>query len=450
MCLAAALAGGCAGGEAARDRYVADSVAVLRLGGSADAARLAAEVAQRGELTLNDCFRLALQHGTRLRARGEAVVQADAGRREAIGALLPQIGAHGQLIRAPEDFRILINVVPATRLEYWFQASQSLFDAKAIAALRVASETRDIEKLRLEDERDRLLFEVATAFYEIASLESDRAALAARLARAREQLRVVGVEVKAGQARPEQVFEARAEGEQAEITAVAMDEQIERARLRLSRLVGLSPLPARLRDSFEVKWSDGGLPELVEAADRNRLDLKIAEREVGRAMAQRRQVRAEYLPSASAVGTYWGRRQDLESDIDWTVGIFLDWSLFDGGAREARHARAESAVRNARLELEETRRAVHLEVEEALIGLRSLDRLIALLTSRARTADEALDRASTSLKAGSATELFFLRAQEAKAEAARDLQRAHFARTLAALRIRLVMGDLRSALEAAA
>lgn len=447
-CLAVACLVACASGEAERDHYLAALVPGGPAGGR-EAAALAREVARRGELSLSDCFRLALHNSQELAARGEAAVQAGAARREAIAALLPQIGVHGQYIRNKERFQILINEVPRARLEYYGQATQRLFDGPAIAGIQVASEAREIELLRLADERDRLLFEVASTFYDILGLERDREALRATRARAAEEVRVVEVELRAGKARPQEAFEIRAALAEAEMSAVSLDEEVARARVRLARLIGVSPLPARLSDSYDVRWRPGELPELVEAASRARSTLAIARHQVEQQLAARRQARAEYLPTASAEGTYWGRRKDFEEDNVWTVAIYADWNLYDGGGREARLARAQSAVRQAELELARARKDLDREVEEALVAFRSLDALLAVLDGRVTTADELLARTATALKAGSVTDLHMLLAQEAKADADRDLFRARFARTLALLRIRLVIGDLRRALEGA-
>lgn len=446
VCAAAAWLAACAAGEAERDQTIADLMPRGPAGGR-EAAELAREVARKGELSLADCFRLALHNSQALAVRGEAVVQAGATRREAIAALLPQVGAHAQYIRNKEIFQILINVIPRGRFEFYGHASQKLFDAPAFAAVQVAGEARQIELLRLADERDRLLFEVASTFYEILGLERDREALAATRARASEQSRVVEVELRAGKARPQEAFDVRAVLDEAEMNAVSVDEQIARSRLRLARLVGVSPLPARLTDSYDVRWKPGELPELVEAAGRARVDLAIARHQIAQQEAARRQVKGEYLPTASAEGTYWGRRKDFEEDNVWTVAIYADWNLYDGGGREARLARAQSAVRQAELELESARKDLDRDVEEALVAFRSIDRLLATLDSRVKAADELLERTATALKAGTVTDLHMLLAQEAKADAARDLARTRFARMLALLRIRLVIGDLRRALE---
>ena len=446
--LAAALLAGCAGADA-RESYLQDAyrpVGGADLAVSRSARAVVAEIAARSELTMSDCLRLALHNAYALQARGERVVQADADRREAIAALLPRAAVHGQFIRSSSEFRILNNEVPANRLEFYFTASQTLFDGRALADLDLAAQTRQIQLLHLADERDRLLFDVAAAFYEVLGLESSLAAVEPQLAFSREHLRVLQAKERAGEAGPEDLLLARARLDEAEAGALQLQGELARARSRLARLTGLRPFRHALRDSYEVRWTPEGLPQLVDRALEQRADLQVARREGRRQELLRRRSNAEYLPTAVAQGTYWARRQDFERDINWTVAVYADLVLFDAG-REARRARAYSAEREARLEVARREAEVQHEIEDALIAFRSVDQLLRMLESRLAAADEQVARSRSRVAAGTETDLGLLAATEAQASTRRDLERARFARTLALLRIRLVAGDLRGALD---
>ncbi len=452
------LVAGCAGGaDRAREHYLAEAGRDLAAGpldrdaAIASGQRIvdrAAEVAKRETLTLTDCFVLALANDDRLKLRGERILQGEMQEREAIGAFLPRIAGRGQYVRDSDEIEFAGGGrgSPQSRTEHWVTVEQTLFDGRILPALEVARAGQRIEALQLRDERDRLFFEVSSAFYEAKSLERDIAALEASLAGAVEHLRVLGVQQEAGEAQPQDVLLTQARRDEVQAELVQAQHDVLRARTRLTRLVGL-PIGARpLADTLTVEAPPGEIPHLVDLALAQRHDLARADAQIDQAEAQSTAAATEFLPRASLRFDDWTRREGFSEDIDWTLTIGVDWTFFDGGAREARIARARSVVRERELALRDLEKEARRDVEDAVLAFRSLDRAMAAFESRARAAAESADQMHVRFVAGDSTNLDVLFAQEAREEAERNLARAIFARKLAALRIRLAIGDMRLAL----
>lgn len=106
------------------------------------------------------------------------------------------------------------------------------------------------------------------------------------------------------------------------------------------------------------------------------------------------------------------------SDADeWTAGVTLDWTLFEGGAGRAATAKADARM----AELEATRDGLRLQIEgdvrEALAAWRTAAAGLEAARQSAAAATEAREAASALFRNGRATSLDVLAAEA-------DLQRA--------------------------
>jgi outer membrane protein TolC len=448
------------GAEAARERYLTEMARDIGGGGGGDDASLSrgralvAEAGRRagaGELTLHDCFRLALANSERLQMAGERILQADVQKARAIASVLPRVALEGRYTQDSEQVEFGGRAfAPRERAEYWIAARQSLLDGRLWPAIDLAEETRRIEALRLRDERDQLVFAVAATFYELKGLEADIGVLEATKARAAEHLRVLRLKERAGEAQPQDVLALEALHEETEARWMQARNDLDRARARLSRLTGVDPLPPNLRDTYDGEPPSGDLSQLVDRALQERSDLAIARAEVDRARSERALARAAYLPKVDLEFDRWMRREGgFQEDLDWTLGIGLSWNIFDGGAREMDLARTMSLIRERRLGVRSLEKDVKQEVEDSLLAFRSLDVSLRAFESRLSSAAALEERTRREFQAGEATVFDTLLAQEAREDAGRNLLRTRLARKLAALRIRLAVGGLWEVLEEA-
>ena len=413
----------------------------------------AADTAPAGEpgIGLADCFRLAIANSEGLRGRAEGVLQADMLEREAIASVLPRVALYGTHVK--DDRSIALgggsSIQPSERTGYGFTVTQSLFEAEVFPRLSIAAETRRIETLLLRNERDQLLFQVATEFYEALGLEADLEAIEATRASAQESLRVLEARRAVGVARADDVLLAQASVAEAEARSIQAAADLERVRARLRNVLGIDRLPP-LQDTYEVIPGPRSIPRLVDMALSQRYDLEAARAEIDRADAEETLTWMAFLPDVTATFTqYLESEEAFSSQLDWTLGVNLEWTLFDGGGRVARAARARSMLRQRQLDLQRLEEQVRLEVEDAALAFRSLDRALFAFAARSRAATAAHDVTEALVAAGSATNLELLVARDTREEAARNLIRTTLGRKLAALRIRLAAGDMRSAPPAA-
>ncbi len=404
----------------------------------------AASVAKERSLTLSRCFALALHHSDVLKIRGERLVSADASRRETIGSLLPEVLLSWQYLRDSEAVRFGGDEIsPRDTTTTWLTVRQTLFSGELISALDASSQVMRIESLGLKDERDRLLYSVAAVFFEILALEEDLAALEAEERLARERLRVTGARFDAGETTSNEVAAALAARAEASYALSSTRNDRETARRRLANLIGLDDLPDELVDNYELTWSPGLIPDLVERAWRTRSDVEASRVKIELAQAQRKAELARYLPELDAELNRWLKRDGaFIEDVDWTLAVNATWTIFDSGLREAANSRVLSAVRQRELELGALKRQVRLDVEEAVLSFRSLGAAEQALDARSTAFEKTTDRIRLLRQEHEALELDYLAALCDGERAGRELERIRLARKMAALKIRLAVGEI--------
>jgi outer membrane protein len=397
------------------------------------------------EISLADCFRLALSHSEELLIRGEKLFEAWTLEREAISSLLPAAYFNWAYSVDSDSIRFQNQTIsPRDTTESWLTLQQTLFDGQSFAAVPAAREARKIERLRLKDERDRLLYAVAAAFYEILGFQEDVTVLEAVLESAEEFSRVVEARWKSGEASRQEVLAAKAQQDNASALLIQARHDVKIARTALARLVGLDEIPEELLDTYTVAFSPGNIPDLVERARVERPDVGAARASIDFAKAERLAALSDYFPRITADLTRWLKREGAFSDaVDWNLSLNLLWPIFDSGGREARQARALSGIRQRELELSALKRQVRQEVEEAVLSFESLGNRLGALKSRAEASKVALELVTAEYKAAEATNLDVITGRRTWAEAERDFARAQLARKLAALKIRLVLGDFK-------
>lgn len=396
-------------------------------------------------ITLAECFRLALNNSEELLIQGEQLFETWTYEKEAISSLLPSVALNGTFSRDSEEVKWNgFKVSPRDSAEYWFSVNQTIFDGRAIAAVPAAKAASRIEELNLQDRRDRLLYNVAAAFYEILGLGHDVQVFEASLESAVEFHRVVDARYRIGEASRQETMSSLAQKDNIEAELIRAQHNLKISRTNLARLICLDDLPETLVDTYEATYTPDLLPALKEMATQERADLEAARAGVELAEAERMAAFSDYLPKVTAGLTRWIKREGAFSEpVDWNLSLDLSWNLFDSFGREARQARALSGIRQQELTVQALERQVRKEVEDAVLSYDSLDRVLVALRSRADASRAALDLATAEYNADEATNLDVQIARRSWEEAARDLRRAELAQKLAALRIQLVCGQFR-------
>jgi outer membrane protein len=227
-------------------------------------------------------------------------------------------------------------------------------------------------------------FRVATAYYKLLTAQERLTAAQETLKTAQTTEDAAEAQLNNGRSTRPDVLNARAETSQAVFDLESADGDEKIARVALREVVGAEPSPYIVIEGQDKTPLPQVLTVTIEAlidrAIANRPDLMAQAAEIRAADKEAKAVKAEYLPriTLSATGaqtSVWPTTDFGElgqaSEPTWTVGLGVEWRLFDGGARKNELAIARSKGREARDEMREKQDQATREVWTAYIGFRT-------------------------------------------------------------------------------
>jgi outer membrane protein TolC len=282
----------------------------------------------------------------------------------------------------------------------------------------------------------QIAFGVQRAFYGLTSLRARIAVAQSSLDAARAVQDAAERRLQSGLGTRPEAAQARQQAAQAFFDLEQVLDKERDAQVTLAESIGIPPTtpiqltdfsalppPAELQDSVE-KVIDRALEKRPDLIARVAV-LRSSEAEVSRA-------RAAYWPTLSLVGDVGSILGSARITADgkstgwfgatqpsYGVGLFLEWEIFDGGARRRRVEMAESARRAAQDEITATRDRAISEVWKAYtdvkLAFRRLDVAAALVDASRQSYEDSLRSYQVGL--GTLTDLLAAR---------RELSRARF------------------------
>jgi outer membrane protein TolC len=114
-------------------------------------------------------------------------------------------------------------------------------------------------------------------------------------------------------------------------------------------------------------------PDGAQEARGRRMDLRAERARAAALRAGATEPLMRYLPDLELTGTAWRTNETGFSgrDEDWTIGLGLNWEIFDGGVREATRSERAAEARAAALDLAYLERRVAVDIATARVNLES-------------------------------------------------------------------------------
>jgi len=247
-----------------------------------------------------------------------------------------------------------------------------------------------------------------------------QAAVAARQADSALAAELVGLaqaQKAAGVSGAIDVTRARTQLVTAEGLLIVARNQMDRARIDVTRALGLDPAtPLTLTDSLAPTLGAAEVPAerdaAVTAALAGRPDLGA---ELARGVAARRSgtaIRAERLPRVGVEADYGVNGLTGPSALSTRqVALQVTLPILDGFRREARAAEQDAVVRESQVRESDLRWQIAAEVDAALLDLRSAQAQQAVAAEQLRLAEDELAQSRERFKAGVAGNIEVINAQ---------------------------------------
>ncbi len=284
------------------------------------------------------------------------------------------------------------------------------------ANIRSAEKEVRSGKLNLEVVVEQTRFETARDYYSLQNSDAQVEIEKAAVADATQTLEDAQLQEKAGLGTNFDVLQAEVELAQARqrLNIAIANQNI--ARRQLAETLSISHnSDLATADAIEKAgvWSLS-LAESIIQAFKNRAELEqfLLQREIGE--EQRQLALSQVRPTVSASASY-GVNDDFEDDFDisdrYSVGLNLEWRLFDGGAARAGARQAEKDIAIAETQFADQRNQIRFAIEQAYFSLESNQKNIATATQEVELAEESLRLARLRFTAGVGTQTDVIDAQ---------------------------------------
>lgn len=418
-----------------------------------------APAAEARGLTMQEALAMARRTNKNLVVSRAQLAAAHTNIEQAWAALFPVVSVHGKYTRnyknAVLDFGAILKaymridnstpppnlqttILKGNQLDGDLNANMPLIAPAAYPALDAVKKGYASSEATYETSEDDILYSVAQTFYAAAAADEVRVVRESAINVAKATLDNAQTRFAAGTVTKVDVDRAElalVRAQQGDLDARYAQEQSYRALATLIQ----SDRP------FKVVP-----PEVLPPNDAGDLDLALHLRPEFRGLilsaessdAQRRAYGWKWAPTLSAfanahLGNYVGFTGNSYS---WAVGAVLDWTLFDGGTRDAeRHLAAAQAA-----QAEAQAAVLRDSIRDDLLNNRSLlDTRREAVTAAQRGADlaaETLDLVRSQYEAGTVTQIDLLQAQDNLVIAQESLASARFDVAIADLALRRTGG----------
>src|SRR5213595_3919628 len=372
-------------------------------------------------LTLDECIAIALEAQPKIQATLYNYAAARYRVAQALAPLLPQLSGsvtatQSQGFGSTTSSSTSRQQFPDTFLAQ-VQLSQLLFDfGKNLAATEAARKLAGVAVEDVELQRQLISLAVKEAYTNIL--------FAGRLIRVQDQavqraelnLRSAKGFFEVGTRPKSDVARAEVDVANARVDLIRARNALRTSRVALNTAMAIDvDTPTEVQDNliFEAVNLDRG--QLRGEALRSRPEYRQSKLRVSAAEATERQTFRGFFPDISGNGSYGGTQPQLNEN--WTLGLSLSWTLFDGGNRVARYHEAKANLEGARQRVKSTELDIIQNVEQAEIAVEEAQERIQAAQALVASAQENFRLAQGRFDAGVGTILELTDAQLALTQA---------------------------------
>ena len=417
--------------------------------------------------TLDGLYSLALKRSEQVGISEEDLFLAKQTRKKALSVLVPKLSAFGTHTEylLNESFTDFFNdsggeggsfsfSSPDSTNTYGLQVSQEFtLNGKELIALKITEDTIAKAEFDLSSVREEVLFGIAAAYFDVLKAEKILDIARANVDRLTTYRDAVDVKLQLEEVAKTDKFRAEAELSNAKAELLAVENQLKYARAVLSQLTGLSGnYGVTDTEALMDPTEDQGITDLQSVAYEHRTELKSMEKQQTIAEKQVRYYQSEYWPTVSLNGSYSKTKQSpsgafVMSSEDFSVGLTLKFSLFDGGLKKARVGEALAQKRQVDLEHRSVKKQIDLEVEQSYLSVISAKSVLGALEDQTAYARSNYEAVLKQFQYGVANSVDIMDANTLLVTAERQFSDAGYTYQLAILKLKCSQGVFLSSLE---
>jgi len=390
-------------------------------------------------LTLEQCIELAFKNNPGLQIEQEKITELENDYTIASSGLYPKLTANGYYTKSNPD---RVGIQPLMRYSEeslgQIKLKQLVYDGgKTRYSGRAASKAADAQRDSAEAARLDTVYAVSQAYYR--TLEARELLKVGDTSRSQREafFKLTDSYQKAGKATRIESLKAEAQLLDAEGRLVQAREALRISELILKKTIGVGvDAHIGIAGSLPETFAEPGSDELLMAQMvENNPDLKKSAKFKEQARLSIESATGAYLPEISLQGSYGYRQRDTGlpplSGDEWTAGVVLEWSLFEGGITRAQVAKARARYREVEWNDKAVRDQVRVDLSQAvgdirtaLASIRSSKRLVEAQDESYRATVEFYKRGKATYIEVLSAETDLTQAKAAYVRAAGDYQAA--------------------------
>ncbi len=361
-------------------------------------------------ISLEEAYKMALDTHEQIRIAEKEIDKSKLLPYKALSSMLPQVDARGsyQMVNKPINTTIGNNViVPKDQTFGDVKVSNSIFDPAYFPKRRQGYQTIDKSTNNYYQIIQDILFQVSHQYYlilrakELISLDKEM------LKRSQEEVRVAKAKYQSGNITEESVLRAELDQSTAENRFVEDTNLLKLSRDTLKDTIGLTnpdfelikpTIRAEVPENYETQ---------VGKAYNYRYDHKMAQTDIELAKTDVSATKAKFLPSVGANWEYYAVNHpswEQESN-NWYATVQVKLPVLEGGLRYWELKEKRKSLEQAKLSLDDKRRNIRIEVENALLTMLNNRSLLLKLQKQVETAQKNYDITFSKFNFGSATML---------------------------------------------
>jgi outer membrane protein len=389
-------------------------------------------------LTLDECIAVALEAQPRIQATLHDYAAARYRVNQAFADFLPQLTGSATTTRSSRTFLETSATTGVTRPSVTnrqfadtflaeVQLSQLLFDfGKTLAATEAARKLAEVAVEDVELQRQLIALAVKEAYTNTLFTQRLIKVTEQALERADLNLRSAKGFFEVGTRPKSDVARAEVDVANAKLDLIRAKNALRTALVALNTAMAIDvDTPTQIVDNlvFEAITIDRRAQR--DEALKSRPEYRQVLLRVAAAQATERQTFRGFFPDISGTGTYGGSQPQLNEN--WTLGLSLTWSIFDGGGRIARYREAKASLEAAKARVKSTELDIIQNVEQSEIAVEEAQERIQAAQALVASAQENFRLAQGRFDAGVGTileltdaQLAFTQAQSTESQALAD------------------------------
>lgn len=385
-------------------------------------------------LSLQECYTAALKRSEVIATQVELINQAEETYKQARGNLLPTINGVGSYTRLDTPPGQSTAFTRPDRPEVRITGTQPLFRGfREFAALRQTARQGDVARQSKASAETQLYLDVATAFYNVLSLEQELSDLSTEIELNKKRVGELQERRRIGRSRPSEVLLVQSTAAALEAQAASLRGQIAAAREALAFLTGHTADLA-LNDNEKLPSKIAGLDSYL-AKTEARPDVRGAKAQLSATEESIAVARGGHLPSVDFTGNYYLKRVGILENQKWDFTLTGTLPIFAGGTIQSGLRQAVSQNRQSELAVDRARRQGEQEIRSAYKQVLSDQEQVEELGRAAKLAESSYNIQNREYRLGLVTNIEVIQALANYQATQRAFDRARYALKLDVARL---------------